>query len=224
MSSIKKGFGVSTGFVAEGIADRKLEPGIYLGGSISHVGLGTKQDFNTKQDIDVIEVIVKDAITGKEHLDQTAFAEGETAKGYDKTQMMFERLMHIASSILTEEELAAFIGKAGELTTEEGTPDFIALAKGYSAILTPKLKESKVDFKIVGSVYNGKGNTKLPGFNSIVPTPFITKSGSTTTLKFSGNEIKDNTAYNQVISGASLDTTATPPVLSSKPEAGSLFA
>lgn len=195
------GFGVSEKFVAEGKAESKLDPSIYPDASIVSVTMGIKQNFNTKEEFETIDITFKDNVTGKEHLDQTGFVSGLSAKGHDRTQMMFERLMHIASPFLTEEEIKNFIDKADTLVDDKGNPNFTLLGKEYSELLTSKLASTKIKLKVVGGLYNGKPFSKVPNFSSLVPTPFIAKSDSTTTLKFSGQELKEISDYKRVNSG-----------------------
>lgn len=205
------GFGVSENFNAEGQARLKLEPGIYLEGSIGQVKVGSKKKFGTEEIETTIDVIFISK-EGGEHIEQIVDPNDEK-----KSVSMFERLIHIANAVKTEEQIAEFLKIAAK------TDGFPALATAYSTFMTDVAGE-KVDFKVVGSVYNGNALTKVPNFSTGYNVPFISKSGKTK-IAFTNGELSDNEKYKAKLAGASISSgdPNTGAAGAAKPKTGDLF-
>lgn len=193
------GFKKNEALNVKGESSRKLAPGIYENGEITEVAKGEKTKYGTEETEPTLNIIFKDSVSGKEHLEQIGYP-----KETDKTTLEnaltygYEKMLHIASPFLTDEEMAAFETYAEGLE-ELSVETYDKVIDKFIEVVTPKL-EQKVDLLIEGSVINGKTPTvKFPNFDSrnikYKPSAFIIKSGGAVSLKESKGQREGKEAY-----------------------------
>jgi len=205
-------FKASENLNVDGKAIAKLEPAIYVG-VVESVNIGVAEDFNTKQEIDTLEILFKDGATGSLHLDVIK----DPGMDENRAINLFERLCHIASRVIDEKEITKFL--------KSEFPDFKALQTAYVKLMKDSNK-TQVEFKVLGSTYGGKTSTKMPSFSAKYNIPFIETVESGKKVAFTKSEITENTAYKKLLSvenGTSEAETSTSTAPATTGNAGGLF-
>lgn len=193
-------YGANENLDLTGAVSKKLEPEIYTG-YITKVEVGEKPVYGTEDVVVSLNVTFKDEVTKMEHLEQYVEPKATSNTTLDKAEQYFyENLIHIGNSVVTPEELKEFKDK--QVTS------FKELITEFANFLSPKLGKAKQRVKIIGEIYNGKGFTKFPSFNSrtldaeimgegktFQPTPYITKIDSGVKLAFGKREKENNAKY-----------------------------
>lgn len=167
----------------------KLEPAIYEGAVITAVDLASRSIGNDET-VPALNLTIK-AKTGDLHVNQ----DNAPDENDDTKQMnFFEKYLHLASAILSEEELEQF--KNAEIDTFEELVTYIDDA------FKPHYNKTKIDLKIIASVYGGNTSTRIPNFSHKYKVPFAKKHGDKSIgLKFSKSELADLAEYKKKISG-----------------------
>lgn len=169
-------FGIDSETNIEGTSSPVLKPKKYIGAELKKVELieGSKDDGTplVKKIGFLFETAEKEQYL---HLEYDIADDAKDAE--KKAANMSKRVSHIMSKFIDKSILSA-----------AKHDSFIAYANWVIAMLTGKTVGKKLDFIVVGNVYNNKATAGFPGY-----IPFVVESGKT--LAFDNNHLESNAKY-----------------------------
>lgn len=168
-------YGAKAGTNYEGIQIASLPPGIYKNYELVDV----KSDQATKQDGSIGKSILTFIFDGAEGPFQHTEWEVDAtdSKFEEKSDNQVKRIGHILSKFISKEIIDA-----------NNATDWASYKAWVMTALGSAYKGVKVDFKVIGNVYQGKATSDFPNYLG-----FIVKAAEP--ISFSASEIAANAAY-----------------------------
>lgn len=173
-------YGAKAGTNYEGLQIASLPPGIYKNYELTDV----KSDQATKQDGTQGKSILTFLFEGAEGPFQHTEWEVDAtdSKFEEKSDNQVKRVGHILSKFISKDIIDA-----------NNATDWASYKVWVMTALGSAYKGVKVDFKVIGNVYQGKATSGFPNYLG-----FIVKAGEP--INFSASEISANNAYTKAIS------------------------
>lgn len=168
-------FGTDNAVNYDGNSVPKLGPGIYKNAELESVKIeAPEKEDGTKLQKRIVFLFKTE--TGEYHTHIEYNPKDDDEKKDSKTTSLVKRIGHILSKFVSKERLI------------QNNQDFDSYANWVVSTLAQSHKGKKVDFAVVGNVYNNKASAELPLY-----PPFIVLAGQP--LGFDKNAIEANKKY-----------------------------